>query len=104
MFTKSEIRQLQSVIQSETRQIVEEVLGSKENRSIIREESQSVIEEALAPIKKDLKKLDTNMKKVHKDLKKEIKYVSYILDKQNMRTIKRVETIEDHLGFPPQAA
>ena len=43
--------------------------------------------------------LDKKLDKVHKSLKKEIKYTAHILDKENMRTLSRVKRVEEHIGL-----
>lgn len=44
--------------------------------------------------------LEEKVSRMHKDLKKEIKMVSHVLDKENMQTLKRVTRMESHLGLP----
>lgn len=50
-------------------------------------------------VSNNLDKLNKTLDKVHKSLKKEIKYTTHILDKENMRTRSRVKRLEDHLGL-----
>lgn len=50
-------------------------------------------------IDKKVDNLNETIDKVHRSLKKEIKYTTHILDKENMRTAGRVRRIEDHLGI-----
>lgn len=49
-----------------------------------------------------LEKVEKRVVKMHKDLKKEIEYVSHVLDKENMGTLKRVKRIEEYVGLTPQ--
>lgn len=58
-----------------------------------------VVEGKLKPVKTSIEKLDKRIRKQHKELKKELKLVSHVLDKQNMQTLKRVKRIGDHLGL-----
>lgn len=58
-------------------------------------------------------KLDAKLKPIHSDIKiikkdvkklrKEVKITSDTLDKENIKTAKRVTLIEEHLGFPEPA-
>ena len=51
-------------------------------------------------VKDRVKNLEIRMNKNHKELKNEIKEVVNYLDKDNMKTRKRVTRIEAHLGLP----
>ena len=62
-----------------------------------------VVDIRLKPIHKDIKNLQKGMTIVKKDvkyLKKELKFQSNILDNENIKTLKRVKTIEEHLKIP----
>lgn len=48
-----------------------------------------------------VEKLENRVTKMHRDLKKGIKMVLDFLDKEKIKTLKRVEKIEDHLGLTP---
>lgn len=93
MLTKSDISAIKKVVQTETREIVQS-------------ETRKIVQEELVPVKNDVQKLtnrigklETRVTRVHKDLKKEIKTVSHVLDKENIKTSKRVNRIEEHLGI-----
>lgn len=49
-----------------------------------------------------LEKVEKRVVKMHKNLKKEIEYVSHVLDKENMGTLKGVKRIEEYVGLTPQ--
>ena len=60
----------------------------------------------LKPIKKDIKHIYSKVDIIEKDVKKlrkDLKTTSNTLDKENLKTAKRVTLIEEHLGFPQQA-
>jgi len=60
----------------------------------------------LKPIKKDIKHISSKVDIIEKDVKKlrkDLKTTSNTLDKENIKTAKRVILIEEHLGFPQPA-
>lgn len=61
-----------------------------------------IVQNDLMETKNSIKSIETGMKKMHKDLKKEIKGVLHFLDRENMSTRKRVLKIERHLALPQE--
>lgn len=53
----------------------------------------------LKPIEKKLTNLEITTRTIQKDLKQ----TSNFLDKESLKTVKRVRIIEEHLGFPQPA-
>lgn len=51
-------------------------------------------------IEKRVVKIDAKMDKNHREVKEEIKQVSDFLDRENLKTAKRVKRIDEHLGLP----
>lgn len=100
MLTKTDLSAIRKVIREEV-----------ENEThAVRDEIQSDItmtrmrlQSELMEVKDRLKNLEIRITKMHKDLKEEIKMVSHVLDKENMKTLKRVKTVEEHVGIPQAA-
>ncbi len=98
MLTKSDVSEIRKVIREEVgneTQAIKEELQADINMSRMR--VQSDIQE----LKDRIKNLEIRIAKMHKDLRNEIKFVSHILDKENMATLKRVKRIEEHLQISP---
>lgn len=98
MLTKSDISEIRKVIREEVgneTQAIKEELQADINMSRMR--VQSDIQE----LRDRIKNLEIRVAKMHKDLRNEIKFVSHILDKENMATLKRVKRIEEHLRISP---
>lgn len=63
----------------------------------------SVLQKDMTIVKNDVKKLQKDVTVVQKDvkyLKKELSFQSNILDKENLKTVKRVQIIETVLKIP----
>lgn len=90
MLTKSDLSQIQKVIQVETTRIVQ-----SETRKIVQEETANIIQRELDPVKKDIKNIKMNVRKV----KKTVDVMARIFDREDIRLRKRVTRIEEHLGF-----
>lgn len=105
MLTKSDFSAIEKLVRGVVREEVEnesqaikDDLGGEISMSRMR------LEEGIDQVKNRVKNVEIRVGNMHKDLRKEIKLVSNVLDKQTMRTIKRVDKIEQHLGFSPQTA
>lgn len=90
MLTKSDLQEIQKIVKSEVQ---------SETREILKVELKP-LREGIRDLRDSTKNLDIKLTRMHKELKEEIKTVAYILDKENMRTLKRVKKIETHLGLP----
>ncbi len=110
MFTKQDLSQIGKLVRKVVREEVEnETKASKEELQadiiMARIRVQSDIRELKDRIKNveiGFTGLETKITKMHKDLKNEIKMVVEFLDKDNMKTAKRVMRIESHLGIANQ--
>ncbi len=98
MLTPDDLKQMRKVMREEIEnesQTIREELGSEIRMSRIR------LQEDLEEVKDRVKNIDIRLTNVHKDLKEEIKLVSHTLDKENMKTAKRVTRLEKHLELSP---
>ncbi len=110
MLTKTDLSQIEKLVRKVVREEVEnETKALKEELQgdiiMARIRVQSDIEELKNRVKNveiGLTSLETKVIKMHKDLKNEIKIVVEFLDKDNMKTAKRVMRIESHLGLTNQ--
>ena len=96
MLTKSDLSQIRKVVREEVEneaQSIKDELGSDINMSRMR------IQNDINELKDRIKNLEIRVSKMHAELKKEIKAVSYFLDKDIVKTIKRVRRVEEHLGL-----
>jgi len=96
MLTKGDFSQIKKIVR-------EEVEAEGEN---IRTEVMGEIKLAgmrttteLREVNNRLKNLEISTRKIQKDLKQ----TSNFLDKENLKVVKRVEKIEDHLNIPRPA-
>ncbi|MBI2268656.1 MAG: hypothetical protein HYU80_04455 [Candidatus Blackburnbacteria bacterium] len=97
MLTKNDFDQIRGIIREE---VENEVQASRDSLD-------STIREARVRIQTDvrdqadrIKNLEIRITGNHKELKKEIRQVADFLDKENLKTQKRVSRIEDHLDLP----
>ena len=93
MLTKNDLSRIKNIVR-------EEVEAEGEN---IRSEINSEIKLAgmrttteLQEVNTRLKNLEITTRKIQKDLAK----ISDFLDRENLKIVKRVRKIEEHLGFP----
>ena len=96
MLTKNDLEQIRIVFREEIEneaQSIKDELGADISSSKLR------IQEDLDELKDRIKNIEIRMTKMHKELKEELKTVSHVLDKENMRTRKRVEQIEEHIAI-----
>lgn len=97
MLTKSDFLEIRKIIREEIEnesKSIKDELGADINLTRIR--LQNDIEE----LKDRIKNLEIRVTKMHKELKEEIKLTAHVLDKDNMKTLKRVRIIETKLGIP----
>lgn len=106
MLTKTDLNQIRTIVREEVENEVKtakEELGADITMSRIR--IQNDIGELKSRVKNveiHLTGLDAKITKMHKDLKNDIKMVTEFLDKENVKTAKRVIRIESHLGLANQ--
>lgn len=96
MLAKSDLSQIRNVVREEVgneTQAVKDELQSDITMARIR------VQNDVRELKDRVKNLEIRIGCVHKDLKKEIKMVTSFLDKENVKTVKRVERVEEHLGL-----
>lgn len=104
MLTKADLKQIRAVVREEVEAEVKSV-RSEIKFSTIR------LETRFDEVEDRLKDVEINLNKVEKDLKEiksEVRFIREALnatishfEKDNIKFKKRVERIEDHLGFEP---
>ena len=98
MLTKTDLSQIRKVVREE---VENEVKAAKDELQADISMARMRVQNDIGELKDRTKNLEIKMTKMHRELKEEIKLVSHVLDKENMKTLKRVEKIEHHLGFAP---
>ena len=96
MLTKSDLSDIRKIVREEVEneaQAIRNDLGADINMSRMR------VQADIIELKDRIKNLEMRVTKMHKELKEEIKMVSHFLDKENIKTLKRVERVEQHLGL-----
>ncbi len=99
MLTKSDLTQIRKVVREEIEnesQSIRNELGADITSSRMR------IQSEINELKDRIKNLGISMTKMHKELKSEIKLIANVLDKENLKTLKKVQKIETHLGLATQ--
>ena len=106
MLTKTDLSQFRKIIreeiENETKALKDE-LGS--DITMVRMRLQGDINDLKNRIKNleiGTTNLESKITKMHKELKSEIKLIANVLDKENLKTLKRVQKIETHLGLATQ--
>ena len=89
MLTKSDLSQIQKIVQTETRKIVREETPTIV-RNIITEETPGIVQKQLKPIKEDIAQI-----------RKDIKFIVSFFDREYVALRRRVERIEEHLQLAP---
>ncbi|GEM_PF-1217854 len=98
MLTKSDLSQIRKILREE---VENEVRASKDELQADISMARMRVQNSVDELKDRIKNLEIKVTKMHKELKEEIKIVSHVLDKENIKTLKRVEKIEHHPGFAP---
>lgn len=103
MLTKTDLSEIRKIIREEVEnetQAIKNELQADITMSRMRVQSDiNELKDRIKNIEIRFAKLENKVTKMHKDLKNEIKMVVHYLDKENLKTLKRVEKIEDHLGL-----
>lgn len=86
MLTKSDLLDIQKIVDGSVQ---------KQTRKIVQEETRQIVKEELAPVKKDIKGIKSELKKVRKT----VDVMGRLLDREQMIQRKRIVRIEEHLGF-----
>ena len=97
MLTKTDLLQITKAV----KEVVREEVGNEAQSikdGLIQELTMSRmrVQTDIRDLGDRIKNLEVRVTKMHKDLKSEIKTVVNFLDRENLKTLKRVE---DHLGF-----
>jgi predicted nucleic acid-binding Zn-ribbon protein len=71
----------------------------KEIQTIVQTETSNAVEKAIAPLKKDIKTLTSDVTQIRSDMKTLVNF----FDKEYLELRKRVERIEEHLRLSPVA-
>lgn len=112
MLTKNDLSEISKLVRRETKRTVREEVEAEGER--IRSEVGGEIKLAGIRTTTELREVNTRLKdleikttRVEKGVKKlrsDLKNSADFLDRENLKTVKRVQTIETHLGFSePQA-
>jgi len=100
MLTKSDLQQIEKIVKTIVREEVEnETQALRDDLQADIAMSRMRVQADINELKDRIKNLEIRVAKMHKDLKNEIKMVVHYLDKENMKTLRRVEKIEEHLGL-----
>lgn len=89
MLTQGDFSQIQKIIVSETRKIIQEETPGIV-RKIVQEETPKIIQKELIPIKRDIKKI-----------KKDVDIIVTTFDRDYVFLRRRLDRLEDHLQLPP---
>ncbi len=105
MLTKQDVEQIRKAIEEDTRKIVREeieneVQAVKEELQADITMSRMRIQTDIDDIKNRIKNVELKITKMHRELKEEIKMVVNFLDKENVKTVKRIEKLEQRVGVP----
>lgn len=101
--TKSDLTEIKKIV----KEVVRDEIGN-ETKSINDSLSADItlsrirIQEEIRELTDRIKNLEIRLSKMHKELKEEIKIVSHFLDKENLKAVRRIEKIEDHLRISTQ--
>lgn len=100
MLAKSDLTQIRKVIREE---IGNETQALKDELQADISMARIRVQTDINELKDRIKNLEIRVTKMHKDLKNEIKMVASFLDKENVKTTKRVGKIEEYLKLPAAA-
>ncbi len=96
MLTKSDLSAIQKIIREE---VGNEAKATKDELRSDIFTTRMRIQADILELKDRIKNLEIRTTKMHQDLKEEIKMAVNFLDRENVKTTKRVIRIEDHLGL-----
>lgn len=103
MLTKVDLSQIRKVVREEVEAEVKDSTRTLEGEvrlSRMRVQSDiSELDDRMKNVEIRINSVETKITKMHKSLKKEIKIVSNTLDKEDLKTVRRVRRIEEHLGL-----
>lgn len=96
MLTKSDLSQIREIVREEVEAEVQSARDELQAEiKLVRMELSTHIDK----LEDRIKNLEIRVARMHKELKNEIKLVVNFLDRENIKTLKRVIRIEDHLGL-----
>lgn len=90
MLTKDDLKKMRVVIR-------EEVEAEKDELSSDFKISQMRILNEISSLKDKLKNIEIKLNRIQKDLSTAVNF----LDRENLKTTKRLDRVEKHLGFSP---
>jgi chromosome segregation ATPase len=96
MLTEEDLKSIRKIIREE---VENEVSAAKDELQADINHSQLRIRGEIDELKDRIKNLEIRVTKMHAELKEEMKTIANILDKDNMKTLKRVQEIEEHIGL-----
>ena len=96
MLTQQDISKIRKVVNEE---VENEISVAKDEIQSDITMSKITIQNDISNLKDRTNNIEIKVTKMHRELKEEIKFVSHILDRDNMKTSKQVKRIEEHLGF-----
>lgn len=96
MLTKSDLSSIQKIIREE---VGNEAKATKDELRSDILTTRVRVQSDIMDLKDRIKNLEIGTTRMHQDLKEEIKMAVNFLDRENVKTTKRVRRIEDHLGL-----
>ena len=96
MLTKSDLSQIQKIVQTVTLQVVQSETRKivlEEATKIIQSETRKIVQEEFKPVKQDIRKI-----------KSDINLIVHTFDKDYVVLRRRVDRIEEHLQLAPMAS
>ena len=101
MLTKTDLSQIQKIVQTETRKIIKEevpAIVDKQTRQIVQQEVPPIVEtQARKIMKEELKPIKQDIAEIRGDIKAIVSF----FDREYVALRRRVERIEDHLQLAP---
>ncbi len=96
MLTRDDLKAIRGIVREE---VGNESQSTKDGLRVEIKLVRIRIEQKISQLADRTKNLEIRLTKVHKDLKKEIKYVVNYLDKDIISAKKKIDRIEGHLGL-----
>lgn len=102
MLTKFDLKAIDNILDRRLDPIKADIRGVRDDIDPIKKDIRNIqndlgpIKENIRGIQKDLDPIGKDIRKIQKDLRK----TSDTLDRENLKTLKRVQNFEKHLGIP----
>ena len=103
MLTRDDLNQFRKVIREEIEnetKVLKDELGSDITMARMRLQADiNELKDRIKNLEIGMTNLESKITRMHKELKSEIKLIVTVLDKENLKTLKRVEKIEQNLSI-----